>query len=78
MGMLKTGSSNEVLSTVFLMVRDNVASWVWLTPLLGSRIVGIFVSETVSWIFPGGWREAAIQVIGCMTLVNAIHSIGTE
>ena len=78
MERLKIGLSNKVLATEVLVVSNNVASWVWLTPLLGSRIVGIFLSETVSWIFPGGWREAAIQVIGCMTLVNAIHTIGME
>ena len=31
---LKTGSSNEVLATEVLVVSNNVASWVWLIPLL--------------------------------------------
>ena len=41
---LKTGSSNEVLATEVLLVIKNVVSWLWLTPLIVSRRVGIFVS----------------------------------
>ena len=44
MRRLKTGSPNEVLATEVLVVSKNVASWVWLTPLIGARRVGIFVS----------------------------------
>ena len=78
MGRLKIGSSNEVLATEVLVVSKNVASWVWLTPLLGYRRVGIFLSEPVSWSFSGVWKESAIEVVGLRTLANAIHSIGTE
>ena len=56
MGRLKTVSPNEVLATEVLVVSENVASWVWLTPLLGARIFGIFLSDPVSWSFYGGWR----------------------
>ena len=55
---LKIGSPNEVIKTEVLVVSENVASWVRLTPLIGARRVGIFVSETVSWIFDWVWREA--------------------
>ena len=55
-GRLKTGSTNEVMATEVLVVSENVASWVWLTPLLGARIFGIFLSDPVSWSFYGGWR----------------------
>ena len=60
------------------MVSENMASWVWLTPLIGAKIVGIFVLDPVSWSFTGGWKEAAIEVIGFRTLVRYIYSIGTE
>ena len=56
MGRLKNGSPNEVLDTEVLVVRENVAPWVWLTPMIGDRRVGLFVSEIVSWIIAGGWR----------------------
>ena len=55
---LKVGSPNEVITTEVLVVSENVASWVRLTPLIGARRVGIFVSETVSWSFDWVWREA--------------------
>ena len=42
MGRLKTISPNEVLATEILVISKNVASWVWLTPLLGARRVGLF------------------------------------
>ena len=64
MGRLKKGASNEVIATKVLVVRKNVASWMWLTPLLGERIVGIFVSDTVSWSISRGWIESFIEVIG--------------
>ena len=56
MGRIKILSSNEVMTTEVLVVSKNVSSWVWLTPLLGSRIVGLFVSDTVSYSFDGRWR----------------------
>ena len=59
MGKLKSGASNEVLSTEVLVVRKNVASWVWLTPLIGSNRVGLFVLDPVSWSIYGGWRESS-------------------
>ena len=34
---LKIGSPNEVITTEVLVVSENVASWVWLNPLLGYR-----------------------------------------
>ena len=75
---LKTRSSNEVLTTEVLVANDNVTSWVWLTPMLGARRVGLFVSDTASWSIYGGWREAAIKVIGFRKLMSATHSIGTK
>ena len=56
MGRIKILSSNEVMTTEVLVVSKNVSSWVWLTPLLGARIVGLFVSDTVSYSFDGRWR----------------------
>ena len=64
MGRLKKGASNEVIATEVLVVRKNVASWMWLTPILGDRRVGIFVSGTVSWSIYRGWIESFIEVIG--------------
>ena len=78
MGRLKNGSSNELLATEFLVVRDNVTYWVCLTPMIVSRRVGLFLSDPVSWIIDGGWRESDIEVIGLRTIASAIHSIGTE
>ena len=78
MRRLKTGASNEVPATEVLVVRNNLASWAWLTPMLGSRRVGLFVSEQVIWIIAGGWIESSIGVIGFRTLASAIHSIGME
>ena len=77
MGRPKTGSSNEVLATEVLMISENVLSWVCLTPLLGVRRVGIFVSEPISLSFSKGWREAVIEVIGFRNIARDIHSIGT-
>ena len=49
-GRLKIEPPNNVAATEVLVVSDNVASWVWLTYLLGARRVVIFVSDPVSWI----------------------------
>ena len=78
MGRLKNGSSNEVLTTEVLVVSKNVEPWVWLNPIIGARRLGIFLSEPVSWSICGGWREAAIEVIGLRTLSITTHSLGME
>ena len=59
------------------MVSDNVTSWVWLNYLLGSRRVGLFVLEPVSWIYAWWWEEA-IEIIKFRALESAIHSIVTD
>ena len=64
MGRLKTGSSNEVMTTEVLVVSENVASWLWLKPLLGSRRVGLFESEPVSWSFYGGGEKQPLKSLG--------------
>ena len=56
MGRLKMESSNGVLATKVWVVSENVLSRLWLTPLLGSWRVGVFLSETASWIIAGGVR----------------------
>ena len=77
MGRLKKGSPDKVTGTEVLMVSENVASWVWLTSLLGSSRFGVVVSEPVSWSYTWGCKEA-IEVIRFRTLSRAIHSMGTD
>ena len=43
-----------------------------------ARRVGILVSDPVSWIIVGGWREAVIEVMGFRNLASSNYSIGTE
>ena len=71
---LKIVSPNKVPATEVLVDSENVASWVWLNPLIGSRRVGLFLSEPVSWIYTWICKEA-IEVIMFRTLESAIHSI---
>ena len=75
---LKIVSPNKVPATEVLVDSENVASWVWLNPLIGSRRVGLFLSEPVGWSFSGGQREEDIGIIRFRTLSSAIHSIGME
>ena len=77
-GRLRTGASNEVISTEVLVVNENVGSWVWPTPLIGARRVWLFVSDPVSWSIDWGCIEAFFELIRFRTLSSAIHSIGTE
>ena len=73
MGRLKTGASNEVLSTEVLVVSYIEASWVCLAPLIGASRVGLFLLEPVSCIIARGWIELSFEVIGFRTLASAIH-----
>ena len=73
MGTLKKLASNELIAIEVLVVSENMASWLWLTPLIGARRVGLFVSEPVSWSTAGGCREVSFEVIGFSTPARNLH-----
>ena len=74
----KMGALNGVIATEVLVVSKNAVSWLWLTPLLVSMIIGLFVSEPASWSISGGGRELSVEIIRFRTLESDIYSVGTE
>ena len=60
------------------MISNNLESWTWLTPLIGDKRVGTFLSETASLNVSGRWIEIATEVIRFRYLASDVHSIGTE
>ena len=71
-------ASNGLVVVEVLVVSENLASWLWHTPLLGASRVGIFVSETAIWNIFGGGSETSDEIIRFGTLAITIHSVGTE